>query len=226
MRLVELEEGIASETLSQLRAVPIREGVPLIAVDVDEVLVVFVDHLSRYIRTLGYEMRLVRYQLEGSIFPIGSDEAIPFDDCIALIRDFFEHETEAQEAIQGGPEVLQALSEQVQIVLLTNVPRHATEGRRRNMDALGVPYPLVVNQGGKGRAMAWLAARAGARCAFLDDSVKQIESVAKHVPDVFRVHFAWADFIDRFYPACAYASARVRNWQEADAVLREALRLE
>ena len=70
---------------------------------------------------------LDRATLEGSIFPIGSDEALPFDDCIAMIRDFFEHETEAQEAIPDGPQALRALSEQAQIVLLTNVPRHATE---------------------------------------------------------------------------------------------------
>ena len=226
MTLAELEAEIGPETLSQLRAVPIRPGVPLVAVDVDEVLVVFVDHLSRYIRTLGFEMRLVRYQLEGSMFPIGSDDPLPFEACIGLIHEFFDHETEAQQAIAGGSETLMALSGQVQVVLLTNVPRHATEGRRRNMDALGLPYPLVVNQGGKGRAMAWLAAQAQAPCAFLDDSVKQIESVARHAPEVFRVHFAWADFIDQFYPSCEFASDRVRNWPEAGAALRQALCLE
>ena len=220
------EEKIEPETLRQLRAVPIEKGRPLIAVDVDEVLVIFVDHLSRYIRTLGFEMRLVRYQLEGSIFPVGSDDPIPFEDCISLIRDFFEHQVEEQRAIPDGPEVLGSLARHAQIVLLTNVPRHATAGRRRNMDALGLPYPLVVNQGGKGRAMAWLATAADAPCAFLDDSVKQIESVAKHAPDVFRVHFAWADFIDRFYPSCDYASSRARSWPEAGDLVRDALRLE
>ena len=225
MSLKKIEDGIEPETLAQLRAAQVVPGRPLIAVDVDEVLVVFVDHLSRYIRTLGFEMHLVRYQLEGSIFPIGSRDPIPFEDCISLIRDFFEHEVERQEVIPDGPEVLRALSNESQIVLLTNVPRHATEGRRRNMDANGIPYPLVANQGGKGRAMAWLATKADAPCAFLDDSVKQIESVAKHAPEVLRVHFAWADFIDRFYPTCAFATARVRGWREAEKKLRAGLGL-
>lgn len=216
----EIAQDLAPETLAELRAVPLEPGRPLIAVDVDEVLVVFVDHLSRYIRTLGFEMRLVRYQLEGSMFPVGSDAPLPFDDCIALINRFFEAETEAQQAIPGGAAALASLQDVAQIVILTNVPRRATEARRRNLDALGLPYPLVVNSGGKGRAMAWLAASVGAPCAFVDDSVKQIESVAKHTPEVFRIHFAWADFIDRIFPDCEHASARARSWAGAEALLR------
>ena len=91
------------------------------------------------------------------------------------------------------------------------------------MDALGVPFPLVVNSGGKGRAMAWLASRADAPCGFVDDSVSQIESVAKWVPSAVRVHFAWADFIDRIFPECSHATARVRSWDEAEAALRTQL---
>lgn len=225
MTLAEIEEGLAPETLSQLRAVPVTPGRPLVAVDVDEVLVVFVDHLSRFIRTLGFEMRLVTYQLEGSMFPLGSDDPLPFDDCIQLINRFFRAETEAQQAIEGGAAALERLAADAQVVILTNVPRHATAARRRNLDALGIAHPLVVNSGGKGRAMAWLAAKAAAPVAFIDDSVKQIESVAKHVPGSVRVHFAWADFIDRIFPECAHATHRVRSWKAAEAALRRGLAL-
>ena len=219
MELAEIEKGLAPETLAELRAVPVTPGRPLIAVDVDEVLVVFVDHLSRYIRTLGFEMRLVTYQLEGSMFPLGSTDPLPFDDCIELINRFFKAETLGQQAIPGGRAALERLSAAAQVVILTNVPRHATAVRRRNLDALGLRHPLVVNSGGKGRAMAWLAAKAAAPVAFIDDSVKQIESVAKHVPDSVRVHFAWADFIDRIFPECDHATHRVRSWQAAEAAL-------
>lgn len=218
-----LDPGIAQETLKQLRAVGLEPGRPLIAVDADEVLVIFVDHLARYIRTLGYEMRLERYELEGSIFPLGSDQPIPFDACIDLINRFFAQETEAQQAVPGGAEALAALSVEAQIVVLTNVPRAATDERRRNLAALGLGYPLVVNSGGKGRAMAWLSAAVGAPAAFIDDSVGQIESVAKHAPEVMRLHFAWAPHIARLFPTCAAATAQVRSWEEAEATLRARL---
>ena len=84
-----LADKIDPETLAQLEAIPLVKGNPLIAVDADEVLVVFVDHLARFLETIGYEMRLVRYQLEGSMFPKGSNTALPFDECIGLINRFF-----------------------------------------------------------------------------------------------------------------------------------------
>lgn len=223
MTLDEIEAEISSETLAHLKAVPVVRGRPLIAVDVDEVLVHFVPHLDRYIQTLGYEMRLVTYQLEGSMFPIGSDDPLPFDACIELINKFFAVETQSQEAVPGGVDALARMSDWAQIVILTNVPRHATQARRQNLDALGMPYPLVVNSGGKGRAMAWLAAQASAPCGFVDDSVKQIESVAKHAPDVCRVHYAGADFIARIFPECEFATEQARDWGATEAILQRCL---
>ncbi|MFK7944657.1 MAG: hypothetical protein AB8B85_17360 [Paracoccaceae bacterium] len=218
-------KGIAHETQAQLKALSITPGRPLIAVDADEVLVVFVDHLSRWMETIGFEMRLVRYQLEGSMFPKGSNTPLPFDECLGLINRFFDEQTLSQRAIPGAAETLARLAGDAQVVVLTNVPRGATETRRQNLASLGIPYPVVVNSGGKGPAIAWLATQADAPTAFIDDSVKQIESVAKHAPGVVRLHFAWAEFIHAFYPDCADASAQVRDWPSAETELRARLGL-
>ena len=223
MKITDIAAGIPPETLRTLESLDLELGRPLIAVDCDEVLVVFVDHLDRYIRTLGYEMRLVSYQLEGTMFPIGSDEPLPFDDCIDLINRFFDHETLNQKPVPGGIQALRRLSELAQIVILTNVPHHAAADRRANLDALGLDFPMVVNTGGKGRAMAWLAAMAGATTAFIDDSVNQIESVAKHAPQVVRLHFAAADFIRRLYPECPAATLQVHGWPACERALRDRL---
>ena len=116
MDLAEIEEGLEPATLEDLRTVPIIAGRPLIAVDVDEVLVVFVDHLDPHIRTKGFEMRLVTYQLEGTMFPIGGDVPLPFSDCIDLINGFFHAETENQRPVPGGREALARLGEWAQVV--------------------------------------------------------------------------------------------------------------
>ena len=130
-----------------------------------------------------------------------------------------------QQAVPGGAEALRRLGAQAQIVILTNVPEFAGETRRRNLAGLGIPWPVVVKTGGKGRAMAWLADAAGAPAAFVDDSVRQIESVAKHAPEVVRLHFAGAEFIRRLFPECAAATCQVRDWGEAERVLRAELGL-
>ena len=215
--------GIPPQTLAELEALEITRGRPLIAVDVDDCLAIFVDHLHEFVGTLGYEMRLERYELEGSMFPVGSDAALPFQECIGLIKRFFEQECVRQQAVPGGAEALQSLSLDAQIVILTNVPGFAGETRRQNLAGLGISWPVVVNTGGKGRAMAWLADAAGAPAAFVDDSVRQIESVAKHAPDVVRLHFAGAEFIRRLFPDCAAATRQVHDWGEAERVLRTEL---
>lgn len=217
--------GLPPRTLEQLEALEIVRGRPLIAVDVDDCLAVFVEHLQRFIGTLGYEMRLERYELEGSMFPTGSEAALPFDECLGLINRFFEEECARQEAVPGGAEALRSLSADAQIVILTNVPAFAGETRRQNLAGLGMPWPVIVNTGGKGRAMAWLAGAADAPTAFVDDSVRQIESVARHAPDVIRLHFAGAESVRRLFPECAAATCQVHDWAEAERVLRAELRL-
>jgi hypothetical protein len=218
-------DGIAPRTLEQLEALDIARGRSLIAVDVDDCLAVFVDHLQRFVGTLGFEMRLERYELEGSMFPTGSDAPLSFEECIGLINRFFEEECARQAAVPGGAEALRSLSADAQIVILTNVPAFAGEARRQNLAALGMPWPVVVNAGGKGRAMAWLAEAAGAPAAFVDDSVRQIESVARHAPDVVRLHFAAAESVRRLFPDCAAATCQVRDWAVAERVLRAELGL-
>ncbi len=218
-----LEEHLDARLLAELRAVPVRTGVPLIAVDADEVLVYLADHLARYLGRIGYRMRLHHYQLEGTIFPLDSDDPVPFDGCLELIDRFFEEETLHQAPVPGAGEALARLSAVAQVVVLTNVPAHAGEMRRRNLAALGMGYPLVVNAGGKGRALGWLAARAEAPVVFIDDSPKQHESAARRAPGVTRIHFVGASHVRRILVDSPAAHHRAEDWADCEAVVRRAL---
>lgn len=224
--LSEIEEGLEPRTLDELRALPLTAGRALVAVDADDTLVHFVRHLSAWMLGRGFEMRLDSYQLEGSMFPAGSDDPLPFQDCIALINEFFARETARQEAVEGCVAALAGLARDAQVMILTNIPRHAAPARRANLDGLGLDYPMVVNSGGKGRAMAWLAARVEAPVALIDDSTNQLESVARHAPDAVRLHFAGTEHIRRLYPECAHADEQVRDWPACLAAVRRLLALE
>lgn len=217
--------GPTPGTLAQLHKLEIERGRPLIVVDVDDCLAIYVDHLIRYMKRIGYELRLVSYQLEGSMFRIGSDDPLPFDDCIEILYRFFRDECLNQELMPGAAEALHSLARDAQIVILTNVPEFAGDHRRENLARSNIHWPVVVNTGGKGRAMAWLAAAAAAPTAFVDDSVQQIESVAKHAPEVVRLHFAGAASVRQLFPQCAAATCQVQNWEEAETVLRRELKL-
>lgn len=221
--LAAIEAGLDPEVLAQLRRVPIVPGQPLLAVDADEVLVYLAAHLARYLPTIGFEMRLTQYQLEGSIFPAGSDIPVPFDDCLRLIDRFFDNETLNQQALPGAVPALARLSTRAQVVVLTNVPRHARDLRRRNLAALGMDYPMVENAGGKGRALYWMAAHARAPAVFIDDSLKQHESAARRAPQITRVHFVGAGHLRRILPESPSAHYRVDSWAACEGLVNSIL---
>jgi hypothetical protein len=223
--LAEIEAGLDPEVLAQLRTLSIVPGRPLLAVDADEVLVYLAEHLVRYLQTIGFRMRLTQYQLEGSIFPMGSEFPVPFDDCLRLIDRFFDDETLNQQALPGAVEALARLSVRAQVMVLTNVPRHARELRRRNLAALGMDYPMVENSGGKGRALFWMAAHAKAPVVFIDDSPKQHESAARRAPDITRIHFVGASHLRSILPESPAAHHRVEGWEACEVVVRRALSL-
>jgi hypothetical protein len=219
----EIERILDPEVLDQLRALPIRRGVPLLAVDADEVLVYLADHLHRWLPEIGYRMALTQYQLEGSIFPADSDVPVTFDDCLRLIDQFFDGEVLNQRSIPGAADALKRLSEIAQVMVLTNVPRHARALRKRNLAALGMNYPMVENSGGKGRAMAWMAAHARAPVVFIDDSLKQHESVARRIPGATRIHFVGASHLRRILPESSAAHHRAEDWEMCETLVRRTL---
>lgn len=210
---------IPARTRAQLEVLTLDPARPLIAVDADEVLVYLAAHLAQFIAPLGYEMRLTQYRLEGAIYRKGTERAVPFDACIALIRDFFASETRRQRPIPGGAEALRRLSRHAQIVILTNVPAEAREARVENLRALGIDYPLIENTGGKGPALAWMAKRVAGPVAFVDDSPQQIASARKALPEARLGHFVGADYVARLVREVPEADARAETWAEAEAFL-------
>lgn len=219
MDLAEIEAEIPPRVLDQLRALPLVRGRPLLAVDADEVLVPLASHLSRFVAAHGIEMRLERYQLEGTMFPNGSDHPLAFDETLGWIDRFFRDEVLNQTAMPGAADALAALAEVAQIMVLTNVPAHGREGRVANLASLGMGYPLVENAGGKGRALAWLSAKVAAPVVFIDDSPGQIDSAARRAPDVLRIHFAGAEGVAHLIPDCAAAQHRVADWPTCRALI-------
>lgn len=220
-----LGDDLDPDVLAQLAALPVEAGRPLLAVDCDEVMLQLSAHMARWLPSTGFRMELTRYQLEGSIFPLDSDVPVPFDDCLRLIDRFFAEETVRQEPVPGAPGALARLSGEAQVVVLTNVPAHAGADRRRNLAALGMGYPMVTNSGGKGRALAWLAAAAAAPVAFIDDSPKQHESAARRAPGVARIHFVGAGLLRHLLPESPAADRRAEDWAGCEAAVREVLGL-
>ncbi|MEL6197257.1 MAG: HAD family hydrolase [Pseudomonadota bacterium] len=219
------ESPIAREVLADIDAAAIVPGRPLVAIDADEVLLVFAEHLGRWLGDVGYDLKLTSYQLEGAI--ISRDDGMPvgFEAAISLIDTFFEEEAEQQLPLTGAVEAVTRLAGDAQVVVLTNIPRLARAARVRNLGGHGLDFPVVANSGGKGRALAMMASRAAAPAVFIDDSPGQIASAARHAEGVHRLHFRGSPFIQHVLKPAEAADTVAETWGEAEATIRRHLAL-
>jgi hypothetical protein len=103
--------------------------------------------------------------------------------------------------------------------VLSNVVPAQAPARRRNLDALGLDFPLLVNSGSKGAAVKVLAQRAGRPVFFMDDIGQHHASVAELAPDVRRIHFVADDRLKPSMPTSPQAHHRAHTWRDAEALI-------
>lgn len=202
--------AIPASVADQLAALELDRGRPLLAVDVDEVIVGLAGHLAEYAAERGFALRLTGYRLDGALWRADGTAASP-EEFTTLFKGFFDAQTRHQRVYPGAAETLRALSGRVQVVILTNVPMHARADRVANLAGHGIDYPLVANTGPKGPALRWMAERAG-RAAFIDDSPSQLASAAAQAPGVARIHFVGDETLRGFLEDVEAAQHRGESW--------------
>ena len=199
----------------------IDPAAPLIVVDVDEVLAMFMRGFERFVAPHGYEMRITRFALFQNIFRLQDDETLDIERGRELFNLFFEKDVADIDPAPGASESLARLARQANIVILTNAPSHGREPRARWLAANGFPYPLVINVGPKGPAVAMLAARTRAPSAFVDDLLANLESVAAEAPAVLRFQLVADERLRGLAPADPARHTRIDEWPGlADAIAR------
>lgn len=198
---------------------------PLLIVDVDEVLGLLLHGFGRYIATRGYEFRLERFALFQNIYQPGATEHLDLAAGQGLFNDFFRFACDEMEVAPGAPAALAELAKGAGIVALTNAPDHAREPRTRWMAQHGMAYPLLINSGVKGRAVAALAARTMRPVAFVDDLLGNLDSVAEAAPAVHRFQMVADPGLQLLAPAAPDRHRRIDDWPSLQLAIAGALGL-
>ncbi len=216
-------DHIPKRVLSELEAAGVVPGRPVLAVDADEVLVHFAEHFGEYVGDRGLLFELTEYRL-GSALKTADGIPLPREQIMPLIWGFIREQTRWQRMIEGAADALSGLADHSQIVVLTNAPAEMRDDRIANLADHGIPYPVVMNEGGKGRALRWLALRAEAPVVFVDDSIEQIGSAAKHAPQVMRLHLVGSAMLKPIIGRADAAQGHPHDWAEATKLIQGALR--
>ena len=200
---------------------------PLVICDCDEVLLHFADPFRDYLAAAhDMELRFDSFSLAGSIRRRACGSGITQADVEPLLDGFFEQWIDRQYPAAGAVEALAALHRQADIVILTNVKDMVRTRRGSELARHGMPYEVICNRGPKGPPVAALIADRGPGAAiFIDDLPPHHGSVAKHAPEVHRLHMVADPELRSLIPAAPDAHARIDSWSEALPYIREVLGL-
>ena len=193
---------------------------PLIITDCDEVLL----HMIVPFRDWLAEDHGIKFDMSSGDFAEAltrnnTGEKIEPKEIWALLGGFFDTEMPRQSPIPGAISAIRALSEQADVVVLTNLQDHRQQQRTDQLVSHGLPLRVFTNQGPKGPALAKIIAEyQPSRALFIDDLPQHHESAAQDVPDVVRLHLCGEPLMAP-HIACAHqaghAHARIDLWGKA-----------
>ncbi|QPQ54595.1 HAD family hydrolase [Allosphingosinicella flava] len=189
---------------------------PLLISDCDEVLLHMVGHFADWLR----EDHGLTFCLDTPGFVEAVTDTngrpVPAETVWPLLDGFFDAQMHRQNVVPGAAEALQAIGAVADIVILTNIGDQYHANRVEQLDRFGIRHRVLCNRGGKGRPVAELIAdMAPGPVVFVDDLPVHHESVAKHAPEVWRLHMIAEPRIATHVPPAPHAHARIDSWEEA-----------
>lgn len=183
----------------------------------------FMAGFERFLGGQGLEMRIERFALFQSIYVPGEPEHLDVAAGRRLFDAFFANDQHDIDPAPGAAEALARIADEAGVVVLTNAPGTSRNARAEWLVRHGFDYPLIVNSGLKGPALAALSARTTGPVAFVDDLLPNLESVAADAPRVHRFQMV-AD--ERLRPLAAAAPdrhARIDEWSALGPAIEAAI---
>ena len=196
---------------------------PLVIVDVDEVLGLFMQGFGTFLEGHGLEFRIEKFALFQNIYRPGETEHLDIVEGRKFYDEFFREACGEMPLAPGGPEALRVLSERAGVVILTNAPGQARQARARWLVRHGMDYPLILNTGPKGPLAAELARQVTGPVAFVDDLISNLDSVAEHAPHVARFQSVADPRLRPFAPSKPDLHTRIDDWAELHAAIEAAI---
>jgi hypothetical protein len=196
---------------------------PLLIVDVDEVLALFMHGFGRFLARRGYEFRVDRFALFQNIYVPGAAVHLDIEVGRTLFDDFFRFAAEDIDPAPGAADSLARLAREASIVVLTNAPDYARDARVRWLARHGMDYPMIINSGLKGEAVAALAARTTGPTAFIDDLIHNLNSVEESAPAVHRFQMVADPRLRPLAPTAPERHRRIDDWPQLQAAVAAVL---
>lgn len=195
---------------------------PLVIVDVDEVLGLFMKGFGAFVAQRGYELRFERFALFQNLFRPGANEHLDIAEGHRLFDEFFRTGCGEIEPAPGAVEALRKLRPRAELLILSNAPADAERLRGEWLRRHGLPRALILSSGPKGPITAGLVAQTRAKSAFVDDLLPNLDSVAEHSPRTATFQHV-ADLRLRPLAPRSERHPRIDDWAELGETIEAAI---
>jgi hypothetical protein len=213
----------AAPIVPSLDKLGISRDRPLVIVDVDEVLGLFMKGFGGFLATRGYDFRIDRFALFQNIYAPGAAEHLDLVTGRALFDEFFATECAEIEPAPGAVEALTRLHRRAEILILSNAPKPAEALRGEWLRRHGLPHPLILSTGPKGPITAALTAQTAQRTAFVDDLLPNLDSVAEHSPATATFQHVADERLRPLAPSAPDRHPRIDDWAELAVAIEAAI---
>lgn len=192
---------------------------PLLICDCDEVLLHMVRHFGVWLgETHDIEFTPNGGDFSASMKRRDGTPAPSRDEMWGMRHQRLAIHLGGEKLLEHAREALAALADIADIVILTNLGEICRQPRIEQLAKFGIEHRVECNQGGKGGPVARLVAEHGNPVTvFVDDLGVHHESVAKHAPQVHRLHMVSEPALAPSVPMAPAAHARIDDWREAEA---------
>jgi hypothetical protein len=212
----------AQPSAPTLQSLGLNRDRPLVIVDVDEVLGLFMLAFGAFIAERGYELRFERFALFQNIYRPGAAEHLDLAEGRKLFEEFFRTGCGEIEPAPGAVEALNRLRSKAEILILSNAPADAERLRAAWLRRHGLPHALILSSGPKGPITSGLVAQTTGKTAFVDDLIPNLDSVAEHSPGTATFQHV-ADLRLRPLAPRSEAHPRIDDWAELGEAIAAAI---
>ena len=196
---------------------------PLVVVDVDEVLGLFMKGFGDFLAGRGYDFRIERFALFQNIYPAGAAEHLDLETGRRLFDEFFATHCGEIEPAPGAVAALTRLGKRAEILILSNAPPQAEALRGDWLRRHGLPHPLILSSGPKGPITAALVAQTPQRTAFVDDLLPNLDSVREHAPQTATFQHVADERLRPLAPSAPDRHPRIDGWAELASAIEAAI---
>ena len=190
---------------------------PLLITDCDEVLLHMVAHFRDWVgETRDMDFALHTGEFSDALTHRADGRVVDEAEVWPLLDGFFATEMARQTLVPHAGEALRRIGEIADVVILTNIRDHGHAGRVAQLETHGIRVPVRCNQGGKGPpALELIEQYRPSVTLFVDDLPVHHASMAKHAPDVWRLHMIAEPEMAPNVPPARHAHARIDDWGAA-----------